>query len=56
MRWLDGITGLNGREYEQTPGDTWCVVVHGVAESETPLALTFELCCLCLITLALHLF
>ena len=56
MRWLDGITGLNGHEYEQTPGDTWCVAVHAVAESETPLALIFELCCLCLIMLALHLF
>ena len=21
MRWLDNITGRNGREFEQTPGD-----------------------------------
>jgi len=31
MKWLDAITGLNGHEYEQTPGDTWCVAVHAVA-------------------------
>ena len=22
MRWLDGISGLNGYEFEQTPGDS----------------------------------
>ena len=22
MRWLDGIIKLNGREFEQTPGDS----------------------------------
>ena len=31
---------LNGREFEQTPGDgerqgAWCAVVHGVAKSQT---------------------
>ena len=41
MRWLDSITDwLNGREFEQTLGDsegqrTWYAIVHGVAELDT---------------------
>ena len=37
MRWLDGITRLDGHEFEQTPGagddrEAWRAAVHGVAE------------------------
>ena len=40
MRWLDGITRLDGHEFEQTPGagddrEAWRAAVHGVAKSWT---------------------
>ena len=44
MRWLDGIMGLNGREFAQTLGDSEgqgsldCSVVHGVTKSWTRLS------------------
>ena len=43
MRWLDGINGINGHEFEWTPGvgdgqGAWCAAVHGVAKSQTRLS------------------
>ena len=44
VRWLDGIMGLNWREFEQTLGDSEgqgsleCSAVHGVAKSWTRLS------------------
>ena len=40
MRWFDGITKLDGHEFEQAPsvGDgqgSWSAAVHGVAKSQT---------------------
>ena len=39
MRWLDGITWLNGHEFEQAQlvmdWEAWCAAVHGVAKSWT---------------------
>ena len=41
MRWFDSINGLNGLEFEQTPGvgdgqgGLACCTVQGVAKSQT---------------------
>ena len=44
MRWLDGITRLDGHEFEWTPGDgdgqggLACCAIHGVAKSQRRLS------------------
>ena len=43
MRWLDGISQLDGREFEQVPGvgngqEAWRAAIHGVAKSRTRLS------------------
>ena len=43
MRWLDGITDINGHEFEQAQEmvkdrEAWCAAVHGVTKSQTRLS------------------
>jgi hypothetical protein len=40
MKWLDGIIDSTGYEFEQALEDSeaWCVAVHGIAKTHTPLS------------------